>query len=84
MDIRIDRVVLGYARVKLSGGSGYALVPAWDFFGSDVYRQKYNDGTANDTNIIYSLEQDGAASYCKSYLTINAIDGSVIDRSLGY
>lgn len=57
VDISINKVILGYARIseKNSFDTGL-LVPVWDFF----------DGNN------------------KIVMTINAIDGSVINRQLGY
>ena len=76
MDLRIDEIKLGYMRVELSDGSGrYVLVPVWDFFGN--YNAKLDNGKGGEYE-----KQD--RNYRYSYLTINAIDGTVIDRSLGY
>jgi hypothetical protein len=71
-DVYITEVRLGLARVtEKNVGSSGLLVPAWDFFGYTKNNQEESDpDTANDT---YSAQ-----------LAINAIDGSVIDRSLGY
>jgi beta-lactamase regulating signal transducer with metallopeptidase domain len=78
-EVWIDNVTLGYARIKLGDGSNrYALVPAWDFFGYwAIQNNDENQGSFNT----YSVSQD---SRRWSILTINAIDGSVIDRRLGY
>ncbi len=70
----------GYTRIyepKSDSRSG-VLVPAWDFFGS--YEGTYKEGAEWETgseNFLYAPQYE-------SYLTINAIDGSVIDRGLGY
>lgn len=50
------------------------LIPVWDFFGTATYYNENNGQTVPIKD--YDLN--------KSYLTINAIDGSVIDRNLGY
>jgi hypothetical protein len=55
----------------------FLLVPVWDFFGVQIpdtsgYPDKKKAG------LDYEHMMSG------SLLTINAIDGSVIDRSLGY
>ena len=77
---KIDRIVFGYTRIyepKSDSRSG-VLVPAWDFFGS--YEGTYKEGAEWETgseNFLYAPQYE-------SYLTINAIDGSVIDRGLGY
>lgn len=65
ININIDRVVLGYARVSEADSYDTGLlVPVWDFKGTITYSDNY--------------------SWYGSVLTINAIDGSVVDRSLGY
>ena len=73
MDIKVDHIKFGLTRItEASKRDSGLLVPVWDFFGTS-------------TQII---EVDGQT---KEYpdgpipiLTINAIDGSVINRSLGY
>lgn len=54
------------------------LVPVWDFFGSfeGFYTEEQQAQGAPETFGNYDTNM--------SYLTINAIDGSVIDRGLGY
>ena len=54
------------------------LVPVWDFFGSfeGFYTEEQQVQGAPETFGNYDTNM--------SYLTINAIDGSVIDRGLGY
>jgi hypothetical protein len=73
-DIQINKAVLGLACIvekdDLSSG---LIIPVWDFFGTANY--SYGDGYSE------SYTESGSS---KSYLTINAIDGSIIDRSLGY
>lgn len=72
----IDRITLGYSRIyePSSDSSTGLLVPVWDFFGTMKTVSEYEGET---------MEYDGGMTY-QSYLTINAIDGSVIDRGLGY
>lgn len=65
----IDYVTLGLMRLtERNVGSQGLLVPVWDFFGHSV-----------DSHGI----QRGISGYT-SLLTINAIDGSIIDRFAGY
>ncbi len=70
----IRKIVLGYSRIydpTTKNDSGL-LVPVWDFFGAfDVEEDDY------------SYKNNGEYSN-SSYMTINAIDGTVIDRELGY
>ena len=65
----IDHVTLGLMRLtERNVGSQDLLVPVWDFFGHSV-----------DS---YGIQR-GTSGYI-SLLTINAIDGSIIDRTMGY
>jgi len=69
----IDRVRLGYMRVREKGNlMEGTLIPVWDFFGSETI---YYEGTDETYTV------DGES---ESWLTINAMDGTVIDRGLGY
>ena len=70
----IKKITLGYGRIydPTTDNDTGLLVPVWDFFGGfDVE----GDG--------YSQKNSGEHS-TQSYMTINAIDGTVINRSLGY
>lgn len=75
--IKVDRVELSYCRVQRRDQPGrFMILPVWDFFGScgrmtDGVEPKEWDAQWN-TNPSTSL------------LTINAIDGTVIDRKYGY
>ena len=70
--IRVDRIELGLIRITDPDTRTTGLVvPAWDFFGE----------------ITYSFENDEAAisnNPMDSFLAVNAIDGTVIDRIVGY
>ena len=71
----INRVTLSYCRVRRRDAQDeYELVPVWDFFGDTA---RLRDG------VLRSEYLDGE-NPCESLLTINAIDGLVIDRSYGY
>ncbi|HZJ82333.1 MAG TPA: DUF6034 family protein [Clostridia bacterium] len=87
MNLKIDEIALGYTRVKLSDSENkYVMIPVWDFFGSHEGTEHYKDKDSNyeDEWNIYSKQYESTGNYRHSYLTINAIDGSIIDRSLGY
>lgn len=71
-EISIDRVCLSYMRIREKNSTEGTLVPVWDFFGTRVYRG--SDGEA------FSMWK----SEYESILTINAMDGTVIDRMYGY
>ena len=72
----IDCIVLGYARIYEPSTDAHTglLVPVWDFFGSRKIDSEYDGETYSDTTDWPTW----------SFLTINAVDGSIIDRSLGY
>ena len=72
----IDKVTLGYMRVYDPGADNTVglLVPVWDFFGRSEERLDYNG--EEHVSVI------SRPTY--SRLTINAADGTVIDRGLGY
>ncbi len=68
--VYVTRISLGYMRVMWKDKPDqYLLVPVWDFFG---YTQNTTRG---------SIHQNWPGN---SLLTINAIDGTVIDRLYGY
>ena len=73
---QIDRIVFGYGRIyePASDATSGLLVPMWNFFGSFVASDDL-DGVAStyENNTKY-----------QSYLTLNAVDGSVINLGLGY
>lgn len=70
----IKKITLGYSRIydpTVDSTTGI-IVPVWDFFGGcDSECEEYVDKNSGE----HSKE---------SFLTINAIDGTVIDRGLGY
>lgn len=70
----IKKITLGYSRVyepTVDNRSGI-LVPVWDFFGGF------------DIEIEGHHEKNNGEHSRQSFMTINAIDGTVIDRELGY
>lgn len=70
----IRKIALGYTRIydPTSDNDQGLLVPAWDFFGGfDAESEEYSEKNSGE----YSTQ---------SFMTINAIDGTVIDRELGY
>ena len=72
----IDRIVLGYARIYEPSTDAHTglLVPVWDFFGSRKVEGDYDGESYSDVTDYPTW----------SFLTINAVDGSIIDRDLGY
>lgn len=72
----IHKVTLGYMRIYDPGADNTKglLVPVWDFFGN--WKSEISQNGEN----YCSVQKDDTMSF----LTINAIDGTVINRSLGY
>lgn len=73
MDFRIDEVRLGYMRVREDGNAGEGtMIPVWDFIGT--------------RGITYEGEKAAydEGSVFQSWLTINALDGTIISRESGY
>ena len=86
-DFHITRIRLGYMRIMEPGNwMEGTLIPAWDFFGYWIYGDAADSENA-DSNLLTEPKipehyLSGGLSY--SLLTVNACDGTVIDRSLGY
>lgn len=82
--VTVNRITLGLSRVQ--SGSRFYLIPVWDFYGS--MEQVMKDGTSSASKFYFLNEEDKTAASLdtslKSLLTINAIDGSVVDRLVGY
>lgn len=68
--VLVTRITLGYATLLQKNDNSYnIMVPVWDFFGA----------VSHDGSFPLSSEVG-----FDSLLTINAIDGTIIDRNLGY
>ena len=78
IDFTIDiyEVRLGYMEMPIKDEDGYMLTPVWDFFGTMRGRDY------DDDEIVVGENDWGKGSFAS--FTINAINGSVIDRSKGY
>ena len=72
-NLYIDHAVLGYMCLQKRGDpTDYRLVPVWDFFGErTIGPERYG-------------KRGSGEDYDLSLLTINAIDGTIIDRTYGY
>ena len=72
-ELKITAIKLGFMRVQRADYPGqYMVIPVWDFYGYSAKEEERLQGTLR-----------GPSNY-SSLLTISAIDGSVIDRELGY
>ena len=76
--VEINKIKLGLMRIaQPNKPNEYLLVPVWDFYGGSIRPAK--GGALND-----NYKERLTVTFGRSYLTINAIDGSIINRSLGY
>lgn len=77
VDIQVDKVVLSYMRVREKDSMEGTLIPVWDFFGTKTYRN-----AAGEVELVADRVYDGVLP--ESMLTINAMDGTIVDRWAGY
>ena len=77
MTYRITDIRLSYMRVKKQNSSSYYLLPVWDFIGYQIHEwdSGRSVGETDYSRILYKN---------LSILTINAVDGSIVSRDLGY
>ena len=69
----VDKIQLNYCRVQRRDKPGqFVMTPVWDFFGCRAVENE--DGTMR----LFDINPNN------SLLTVNAIDGTVIDRNYGY
>ena len=69
----VTDVKLSYMRIKQKDSDAYYLLPVWDFLG---YAKKSEDE---------QLDEYAQKTFAgQTLLTINAVDGTVIDRTFGY
>lgn len=73
VSLHVDRITLGYMRVQVKDAqNAYALIPVWDFFGTGAFTNDRQEKILLGTSPNNSL------------FTVNAMDGTVIDRAYGY
>lgn len=76
MDVEITKVSLNLMRIRDKGSLQGTIVPVWDFWGTwDWYDAEPN---------AYGYNEKGMNYTTGPMLTLNAIDGSVVSRELGY
>ena len=76
MDVDITKVSLSLMRIRDKGSLQGTIVPVWDFWGtSDWYDAEPN---------VYGYQEKGMSYDFQTMLTLNAVDGTVVDRQLGY
>lgn len=73
--MEVYKIQFGYMAVRQPDNiNAYYYIPVWDFYGHRVLW-----GTGG-----YAHGKDGGVTWGRSVLTINAINGTIIDRDLGY
>lgn len=78
--IHVTKLSLGLAKIPQKDHAGsYLLVPAWDLYGTCVDKETDKDHDAN-LNANHEYVYNGPDT---SYATINAIDGTIIQRTWG-
>ena len=83
--VNLKEARLGLMRVSIKDRiDEYMMIPVWDFFGTITYTYSSQPemGYVLDENM--QFEEKYYFENRQSFMTINAIDGSIIDRSLGY
>lgn len=76
MDVDITKFSLSLMRIRDKGSLQGTIVPVWDFWGtSDWYDAEPN---------VYGYQEKGMSYDFQPMLTLNAVDGTVVDRQLGY
>ncbi len=76
MDVDITKVSLSLMRIRDKGSLQGTIVPVWDFWGtSDWYDAEPN---------AYGYQEKGMNYEYRPMLTLNAVDGTVVNRQLGY
>ncbi|MCL1918906.1 MAG: DUF6034 family protein [Peptococcaceae bacterium] len=80
----IDQIKLGMMRVPRYERQGeYWVIPVWDFYGYDTHIHSGSD--ARSENALQTGENRYITqSPLNSYLTLNALDGSIINRNTGF
>lgn len=84
--IVIEEARLGMMRVSRQGEEGeYLMIPVWDFYGNAA--TVYEEDDERPISDMLPLNENGeyvAHLTGNSFLTINAIDGSIVNRVSGY
>lgn len=76
MDVEITKVSLTLMRIRDKGSLQGTIVPVWDFWGTWNWYEPREDATES--------MKKGANYTTQPMLTLNAIDGNVVNRQLGY
>jgi hypothetical protein len=77
-EVHVTRIELNYMRARIKDmQDGYMLLPVWDVIGytDEPFKNIWTDEVGPKAN---------PEDFLETLLTINAMDGSVLDRRLGY
>ena len=80
MEFHFTRITLSLQRISERDNMNYGLLtPVWNFWGTQLYH--YEDGST-----LWWNNMDSSLGPCSAYplLSINAVDGSIIDPQKGY
>ena len=77
----IEEVVLSYMRIEEAGTGKFLMVPVWDFLGREWNQDPIAHYMGTDEE---RHDANGEVSLPWSLMTINALDGTVMDREKGY
>lgn len=79
--INIDEIKLGYSKIpKQNNTTEYLLVPTWDFYG--YFEIKYSEDYPDKANLNQENIFVEPGYFAHSFLSINAMDGSIIKRDI--
>lgn len=76
--INIDNIQLGMMRIDIPNSDEYLAIPVWDFYGGYIVKNPQDTDGMNTEELVYT-----DYNYV-SFITINALNGGIIDRNTGY
>ena len=85
--VKIYNVELGLMRIAKANSDDYYYIPVWNFFSDLEHTEDYYERTGIKQ---FADENSDSENYYDRYqyrwgaITVNALDGSIIDRNLGY
>ena len=78
----ITNIEFEMVRIREKNSEDYLIVPAWKIYGE--LKMKLTDEHKNKHNITEDFYSFTTSWYGKNFVTINALDGSIIDMGKGY
>ncbi|HPK14519.1 MAG TPA: DUF6034 family protein [Clostridia bacterium] len=87
-DLVITRAELKFMYVRQQNSLDFITVPVWDFYGVGTTYYNHDDVDAfnrEHPQLDWSMPYEMASEfYYYEYVTVNAVDGSVVNRHIGY